>query len=457
MKHTNKKGFTIVELVIVIAVIAILAAVLIPTFSNLIKKANESSDIQAVRQMNTILAAEGAVENNNIFEVFAALQESNLDANGYKPLVSGHYFFWDDEADCIVYTDANYDVIFPKDYEKAADANWFSLTQKIEAKAPTGFTAESTAVTVKTGAEMVYVLEQFNANKTSKTLKITIDGTVDMMGAAFSVPYIGTPDDSVKGYNIEITGGTIKNATAINVSDTDGKNNKGETGEGHDGMYGCSLFGIVRPGNTLNIHDVTFENVNIKNTHASGAAILVGAVYSKSVWVDGTTTVAENGEGKVQISNVTISNSTVIGHRSVGALVGINQGTVELSGNIALEKVNVLAVGGRSGLLLGQNGSGSSADYAYQSFTSNAAITASNCAVAIYECAQNTGTYNGTDTDGVGKTLGDVGNGKNSSWCYTYDEGAGKWVEEYRPGDSFNPDAVKGTGHLPVPTVTGWN
>ena len=38
MKNSNKKGFTIVELVIVIAVIAILAAVLIPTFSGLVKK-----------------------------------------------------------------------------------------------------------------------------------------------------------------------------------------------------------------------------------------------------------------------------------------------------------------------------------------------------------------------------------------------------------------------------------
>ncbi|MGM9683101.1 MAG: type IV pilin protein, partial [Eubacteriales bacterium] len=34
MKNTKKKGFTIVELVIVIAVIAILAAVLIPTFTS---------------------------------------------------------------------------------------------------------------------------------------------------------------------------------------------------------------------------------------------------------------------------------------------------------------------------------------------------------------------------------------------------------------------------------------
>ena len=43
MKKMNKKGFTIVELVIVIAVIAILAAVMIPTFGGIIKKANQSS------------------------------------------------------------------------------------------------------------------------------------------------------------------------------------------------------------------------------------------------------------------------------------------------------------------------------------------------------------------------------------------------------------------------------
>ena len=45
-KKNNRKGFTTVELVIVIAVIAILAAVLIPTFSNLINKANESAALQ---------------------------------------------------------------------------------------------------------------------------------------------------------------------------------------------------------------------------------------------------------------------------------------------------------------------------------------------------------------------------------------------------------------------------
>lgn len=68
MKRTNKRGFTIVELVIVIAVIAILAAVLIPTFSSIVEKANLSADKQLVAQMNKILAAEAVFAEGDLSE-----------------------------------------------------------------------------------------------------------------------------------------------------------------------------------------------------------------------------------------------------------------------------------------------------------------------------------------------------------------------------------------------------
>ena len=48
-KKALKRAFTITELVIVIAVIAILAAVLIPTFSNVIENANQSAAMQNCR------------------------------------------------------------------------------------------------------------------------------------------------------------------------------------------------------------------------------------------------------------------------------------------------------------------------------------------------------------------------------------------------------------------------
>ena len=43
MKKLNKKGFTIVELVIVITVIAILSAVMIPTFTGIVRKSKISA------------------------------------------------------------------------------------------------------------------------------------------------------------------------------------------------------------------------------------------------------------------------------------------------------------------------------------------------------------------------------------------------------------------------------
>ena len=102
MINSKKKGFTIVELVIVVAVIAILAAVLIPTFSNLVKKANESSDIQAVRNMNVYLAQAEATEGvNSILDVYEIFDESDYVVENYQPLYKGRYFFYDKQRNQI--------------------------------------------------------------------------------------------------------------------------------------------------------------------------------------------------------------------------------------------------------------------------------------------------------------------------------------------------------------------
>lgn len=53
MKKKLKKGFTLVELVIVIAVIAILSAVLIPTFGNVISNAKEAAAKEEVNNAIT--------------------------------------------------------------------------------------------------------------------------------------------------------------------------------------------------------------------------------------------------------------------------------------------------------------------------------------------------------------------------------------------------------------------
>ncbi len=94
MRNTNKKGFTIVELVIVVAVIAILAAVLIPTFSSIIKKANESKDNQLIKHLNTALAADLDGDKTMAAAIEAAA-EFGYDINKINASATDNEILWD--------------------------------------------------------------------------------------------------------------------------------------------------------------------------------------------------------------------------------------------------------------------------------------------------------------------------------------------------------------------------
>ena len=127
IKRNNKKGFTIVELVIVIAVIAILAAVLIPTFAGIINKAQQSSDIQAVRQMNTALTAAFAVEkpaNGDMNAVIDALSENGFNSKkALVPVSKDYQFVWSWSNSCIVLINAEGVAVYPEGitYDASSD------------------------------------------------------------------------------------------------------------------------------------------------------------------------------------------------------------------------------------------------------------------------------------------------------------------------------------------------
>lgn len=74
----RKKGFTIVELVIVIAVIAILAAVLIPNLARLVDRANENSAMQAAR---------------NEYEAYLTEYAKDLEGSVHFVIIKGDYAF----------------------------------------------------------------------------------------------------------------------------------------------------------------------------------------------------------------------------------------------------------------------------------------------------------------------------------------------------------------------------
>ena len=112
-KFTNIKGFTIVELVIVIAVIAILATVLVPTFSNVIEKANTSSDISLVRNINNVLKINSSLDDipSNKTQVRSILRQYGIkntknkakQNNIYWTKANNSFFIWNNEEQEIIY------------------------------------------------------------------------------------------------------------------------------------------------------------------------------------------------------------------------------------------------------------------------------------------------------------------------------------------------------------------
>ena len=49
MKKRNQKGFTIMEMLIVVAIIAVLVAIAIPTFNSALTKSKEAADVANIR------------------------------------------------------------------------------------------------------------------------------------------------------------------------------------------------------------------------------------------------------------------------------------------------------------------------------------------------------------------------------------------------------------------------
>ena len=109
MKKT-RKGFTLVELLVVIAIVAILATVAIIGYTSFTKKAEQSADQTAVAQMNTVLSGTPCA---NVDEVVAALiaNKYNGDLTTYY---SDYTLAWLPTENKIVLVE-NGAVVYPED------------------------------------------------------------------------------------------------------------------------------------------------------------------------------------------------------------------------------------------------------------------------------------------------------------------------------------------------------
>jgi prepilin-type N-terminal cleavage/methylation domain-containing protein len=146
-----KKGFTLVELVIVIAVIVILAAVLIPTFAALTKKADLAADEQLLHDMNTaLIMAEGEGKKpahiGEVKEILSSAGINAYDKQTVTPKSKGYRFAWspDDnrihltnEEPLVSMTDltADYTALYDYAYNQVKERTEFKCYVRYQEKA----------------------------------------------------------------------------------------------------------------------------------------------------------------------------------------------------------------------------------------------------------------------------------------------------------------------------------
>ena len=331
MKRSTKKGFTIVELVIVIAIIAILAAVLIPTFASLIQKANTSADIQAVREMNTFLAINEVEEPKTINEVFKALENGGMTVKDYHPLVSGRFFFWDKTLNRVLYTDEQYKVIYPEEYKDVnRETNgWLSLSGEIN-KEKIELGTDNTYTVTK--AEQLYYLVSENKAQNAN-IKFDTD-KLDLMGADVGFEYntAGTYTITGKESGTTITGLNQITNRSVGTNENNGK------------KYESGLVQAVGKYNvdnkiTLTISNITISGATIGSLDIGGVGAVIGRTEK------GTT---------VTLDNVRVVDTIVNGQNKVGGLVGhVQSGNLTINDKCSMENVTINCSEGEAAKVVG--------------------------------------------------------------------------------------------------------
>ena len=188
MKRSNKKGFTIVELVIVIAIIAVLAAVLIPTFAGVIRKANVAKDTQLVSNLNKALATDTANEHVTMTDALAAAAAFGYDVPKINASATNNEILWDATNDLFCYYDAD-----------KAEITYIPEYEPENATKPENFWVISTNATNASGYSVYY---------TGTETEVAISSGFDAGTSAVNkVTY--TNDGAAKTVTIRTNGGEL--------------------------------------------------------------------------------------------------------------------------------------------------------------------------------------------------------------------------------------------------------
>lgn len=306
----KRKGFTLTELVIVIAVIAVLSAVLIPVFGGVIAQSKLSSDISLVNNMNKVLAmhdSDGSV--NNVSDAVTALSEEKIYLENFKTSTANSYLYYVKDVQKrgrIVLADNQNNIVYPEDIQLDENVQLMSLSGDVPVS--DDYEIVNSAVTINSGAQFAHLMGQIAAKKVNVNT-ITLDGDIDLQGAATSfgnlsksLTITGTNNATLRGLRVDSY--SVKPASGWN--------------QGHP--YAFGLIGTVGKNVNVVIENVTISDFVVGN---SGTAHETGANH--------TGIISGRNNGSITLNNVNVKNCSVTGYQKVGAVVGCNWGDLALN------------------------------------------------------------------------------------------------------------------------------
>ncbi|MCD7729025.1 MAG: type II secretion system GspH family protein [Clostridia bacterium] len=233
-KHMKgKKGFTLVELSIVIAVIAILVAVLVPSFIAIIDKANESNDKQMVKTVNTYLSIESVTNGiETPADALAAASESGYSIDKLSPTSDGNSIVYDENTKTFALVDSDGKTLYSQnsvEIDTTAATTWYIISSSSQIDSSntatcsyiiTGdFSSEAAKQTVKTRVSDNKIVTTDGETATTTTLNIKSSGGISTYKASnveINYTYDGTADATIT-LNIDISAVKVSSDAAITI------------------------------------------------------------------------------------------------------------------------------------------------------------------------------------------------------------------------------------------------
>ena len=176
MKQQKRKGFTLVELLIVIAILAVLATVSIVGYISFVKKAQVSNDTALVKQINDLLMADEVIDGkpDTLGGALAVVSENGFDVTKLTPTADGYDFVYDIENNRFALMD-NDRVVYSAEKFTSEPVNCWVMRASIDETRPEGYSVyltksveEPLALTSLVGVEVAEGCEIAN---------LTIDST----------------------------------------------------------------------------------------------------------------------------------------------------------------------------------------------------------------------------------------------------------------------------------------